>query len=76
MSVEEGREYERAEMMERVGALGTPTEPVFVNLLRSPGIDSQPDGPVRQPDLSYRPATEAGGIESSGVSSEFLYSRS
>jgi hypothetical protein len=24
-------------------------EPVFVNLLRSPGIDSQPWGPVRQP---------------------------
>ncbi len=24
------------------------TEPVFVNLLRSPGIDSQPGGPVRQ----------------------------
>ncbi len=23
-------------------------EPVFVNLLRSPGIDSQPGGPVRQ----------------------------
>jgi hypothetical protein len=23
------------------------TEPVFVNFLRSPGIDSQPDGPVR-----------------------------
>jgi len=31
-------------------------EPVFVNLLRSPGIDSQPGGPVRQPSLSYRPA--------------------
>ncbi len=27
-----------------------------VNLLRSPGVDSQPDGPVRQPYLSYRPA--------------------
>ncbi len=25
------------------------TEPEFVNLLRSPGIDSQPDGTVRQP---------------------------
>ncbi len=32
------------------------TEPVFVNLLRSPGIDSQPGGPVRQPYLTYRPA--------------------
>ena len=33
-------------------------EPVFVNLLFSPGIDSQPGagGPVRQPYLSYRPA--------------------
>jgi hypothetical protein len=31
-------------------------EPVFVNLLRSPGIDSQPDGSVRQPYLSYRTA--------------------
>ena len=31
-------------------------EPVFVNLLRGPGIDSQPGGPVRQPYLSYRPA--------------------
>ncbi len=30
-----------------------PPEPVFVNLLRSPGIDSQPDGPVWQPSLSY-----------------------
>jgi hypothetical protein len=25
----------------------------FVNLLRSPGIDSQPGGPVRQPYLTY-----------------------
>jgi hypothetical protein len=32
-------------------------EPVFVDLLRSPGIDFQPGGPVRQPYLSYRPAT-------------------
>jgi hypothetical protein len=32
------------------------TEPVFVDLLRSPGIDSQPGGPVRQPFLSYRSA--------------------
>ncbi len=32
------------------------TEPVFVNLLRSPWIDSQPGGPVRQPYLSYKPA--------------------
>ncbi len=32
------------------------TEPVFVNLLRSPGIDSQPRGTVRQPYLTYRAA--------------------
>jgi hypothetical protein len=31
-------------------------EPVFVTLLRSLEIDSQPGGPVRQPYLSYRPA--------------------
>ncbi len=31
-------------------------EPVFVNLLRSPGIDSQSSGQVHQPSLSYRPA--------------------
>ena len=32
------------------------TELELVNLLRSPGIDSQPGGPVRQPNLTYRPA--------------------
>jgi hypothetical protein len=31
-------------------------EPVFVNLLRSPGIDSQPGRQVREPYLSYRSA--------------------
>jgi hypothetical protein len=31
-------------------------EAVFVDHLRSPGIDSQPSGPVRQPYFSYRPA--------------------
>ncbi len=41
-------------------------EPVFVNLLRSLGIDFEPVGPVRQPYL-YRPAraTWARGIDSS-----------
>ncbi len=34
----------------------TAAEPVFVNLLRSPEIDSLPGEPVRQPYLSYRPA--------------------
>ncbi len=40
----------------RTSAPEEKTEPVFVNLLRSPGIDSQPGWPVRQPYLSYRPA--------------------
>ncbi len=31
------------------------SEAVFVNLLRSPGINSQPVGPVRQPYLTNRP---------------------
>ncbi len=33
-------------------------EPVFVNLLRSPGIDFQLGGPIRQPYLSCRPARQ------------------
>ncbi len=33
------------------------TEPIFENPLRSPGIDSQPGGPVRRPYLSYWPAS-------------------
>jgi hypothetical protein len=40
------------------------TEPVFVNLLRSPGIDSQPGGPVGQPYLLYWPAKLHGLTES------------
>jgi hypothetical protein len=36
--------------------LGFNPEPEFVNLLRSPGIDSQPGGPVRQPYLTYQSA--------------------
>ncbi len=31
-------------------------EPEFVNLLRRPGIDLKPDGLVRQPYLTHRPA--------------------
>ncbi len=31
-------------------------ESVFVDLLRSPGMDSQPGRPVRQPYLKYQPA--------------------
>jgi hypothetical protein len=34
----------------------TGSEPVFVILLRSPGIDSKPGGLVLQPYLMYRPA--------------------
>ncbi len=33
----------------------TSPEPEFVNLLRSPGIESQPGGRVQQPYLTYRP---------------------
>ncbi len=33
-----------------------PPEPVFVNLLRCPEINSHHGGPVRQPYLMYRPA--------------------
>jgi hypothetical protein len=33
------------------------SEPGFVNLLRSPGIDSQPGGSERQRHLTYRPGT-------------------
>jgi hypothetical protein len=39
-----------------VGAMDGSSEPKFVNLSRSPGIDSQPGEPVRQPYLTYRPA--------------------
>ncbi len=39
-----------------VGDVGS--EPVFVDLLRSPGIDSQPGGSVRQPYLTLRPARQ------------------
>jgi len=35
--------------------LGSKPEPVFVNLLTSPGIDFQPGEPARQPYLTYRP---------------------
>ncbi len=37
-------------------------EPVSVDLLSNPGIDSQPGGPVRQP---VRQATYDGGVDSS-----------
>jgi hypothetical protein len=38
------------------GIMNSNSEPVFVHPLRSPGIDSKPGGPVRQPFYSYRPA--------------------
>ncbi len=37
---------------------GRQTEPVFVNLLRSPEIDSQPGDPIRQHYLTYLPARQ------------------
>jgi hypothetical protein len=40
------------------------TEPVFINLLRSLGIDSQPGGPVRKSYLSHRPARQHRLVES------------
>ncbi len=48
-------------------------EPVFVNILRSPRIDSQPGGPVRQVYLMYRPPTRARickRLRSPGIDSE------
>jgi hypothetical protein len=47
-----------AESLEHVRStlLSFQPEPVFLYLLRSPGIDSQPGGPVRKPYLSYWPA--------------------
>jgi hypothetical protein len=40
------------------------SEPVFVNSLRSPGIDSQPGGTVRQPRLHNGAVSEGSlGIE-------------
>ncbi len=45
--------YEELVILERDPII---TELVFVNLLRSPGIDSRPGGPVRQPYFSYRSA--------------------
>jgi hypothetical protein len=32
------------------------SEPVFIDRVKSPGIDSKPGGPVRQPCLTYWPA--------------------
>jgi hypothetical protein len=37
-------------------AYGMRSETKFVNLLKSPGIDSQPGGPVQQSFLTYLPA--------------------
>ncbi len=39
-----------------IAAAATKLEPELVNLLRSPGIDFQPGGPVRQPYMTHRPA--------------------
>ncbi len=40
---------------QKLSLLKTIQRPSFVNLLRSPGIDSQPGGSVRQPYLWYGP---------------------
>jgi hypothetical protein len=45
-----------SDLLHRQSAGWDRSEPVFVNLLRSPVIDSQPCGTVRQFYLSYRPA--------------------
>jgi hypothetical protein len=41
---------------ERINICNKDLEPVFVNLLRSLGMNSKPGGPVRQPYLSCRTA--------------------
>jgi hypothetical protein len=41
--------------MSRIPNTAPNTELVFVNLLRNPGIESQPGGPVRQSYFSCRP---------------------
>ena len=46
-------EYKGLREKQGVGVAST-TEPKFGNLLRNPGIDSQPGRPVRQPYLTYR----------------------
>jgi hypothetical protein len=43
---------ETSDLQERPLLPPPSTEPVFVNLLKSPGIDTQPIGPVGQPNLS------------------------
>ncbi len=45
-----------ADILNRLQRPFSETELAFVNLTRSPGIDSQPGGPVRNPYLTYRPA--------------------
>jgi hypothetical protein len=46
-------------------AIHTSTEPVFVNLLRSPRIDSQSGEPLYTTTLFVVPARQASGIDSS-----------
>ncbi len=47
--------------------------PVFVNLLRSPGIDSHPGGPVRQTYLSFRPGRLHTGWQNRFLGSTNIY---
>ncbi len=49
-----------------LGEKGKIPEPIFVDLLRSPGIDFQPGGPVRQPYLPAR-LYRLGGIDCTGL---------
>jgi hypothetical protein len=50
--------------LKTVSEAASDPEPVFLDLLRSPGIDCQPGGPVRQPYLLYRTAKLHGLAES------------
>ncbi len=43
-------------LVRQIGLSYGPAKALFVNLLRSPGINSKHGGPVRQPYLTYRPA--------------------
>jgi len=49
-------QYDFYNPLSRIFKLLRSPEPEFVNLLSSPGIDSQPSGLVPQPFLTHRPA--------------------
>ncbi len=56
-AADEENEFEPEENDDFSRYASSVAEPVFVNLLKSPGIDSRTGRPVRQPCLSYRPAS-------------------